>query len=574
MRIALLVESLDDEYEAGVLRGAYDRIRQTDSTLLAFAGGVLGAPEDERRARNVVFDLVRPGTVDGVVLLASAVGNALGPARLAHWLERFRPLPVCSIGVAVPGFPGLQVDGKSGMMEAVRHLTNEHGARRVAFVRGPRASPEAELRYEAVASALAEAGFHLDDRLVAEGDYTRASGARAIRSLLDERRVNVSSIDAVVAANDYMALGALDELMRRGVAVPESLALIGFDDVEAACEVFPPLTTVHQPIEELGAKGVESLLLSHWDGPGFDAPLPTRLIVRQSCGCPPPEQPLRSERRANGDLAPSLEVALIGMRQTLSIELLRTARGRLTGAGAGWEAHLVEALYSEARGTAPGALPRTIDQLARRVIRSNGDIGVLQDLITTLRANALPCVRGDLAARDRIEDALHTTRLLAGAHLTRRAVERASESVYRLHELARTAELQMLSGGDTLSRVAAAHLPSLGVEACLVAVFAEPGRTDAECRVVLGFDGPRVFQDYVRFPASSLVPDGSIDLRRHSAVVMPITFGAEALGFAVFAYGSSHGLAYEHLREVFSTVVKGGLLGRELRMLREAPSER
>ena len=570
MRIALLVESLDDEYEAGVLRGAYDRIKQTDSTLIAFAGGVIGAPEVDRRARNAVFDLVRPGTVDGVVLLASAVGNALGPGGLAGWLERLRPLPICSIGVAVPGFRGLQVDGRKGMMEAVRHLTSEHGAHRVAFIRGPRASPEAEVRYDAVASALAESGLKLDDRLVAEGDYTRASGSRAVRTLLDERRVNISTIEAIVAANDYMALGALDELMRRGVAVPESLALIGFDDVEAACDVYPPLTTVHQPIDELGAKGVESLLAAGRDD-AADGPLTTRLVVRQSCGCPPPEQPLRSDRRPTGDTTSSLEVALIGMRQTLSVELLRTARGKLTGAGAGWEAHVVEALYSEVRGTGPGALPRTIDQLARRVIRANGEIGVLQDLVTTLRSNVLPCVRGDPAARDRIEDAFHTTRLLAGAHLTRRAVDRASDSANRLHELARSAELQMLSEGDALSRVAAAHLPSLGVEACVVASFAEPGRSDAECRVVLGFDGPRLFQDHVRFPARSLVPEGTIDLRRRSAVVMPITFGAEALGFAVFAYGSSHGLAYEQLREIFSTVVKGGLLAREVRKLREGP---
>jgi hypothetical protein len=177
-------------------------------------------------------------------------------------------------------------------------------------------------------------------------------------------------------------------------------------------------------------------------------------------------------------------------------------------------------------------------------------------------------VRGDVAARDRIEDALHTTRLLAGAHLTRLVVERATDSVNRLYELARTAELRMLSEGDDLSKVAAAQLPSLGVEACVVAVFAEPARSDAECRIVLGFDGPRVFHDHVRFPAYSLVPPGTIDLRRRSAVVMPLTFGAEALGFALFAYGSSHGLAYEQLREIFSTVAKGGLVARELRNLR------
>jgi len=86
--------------------------------------------------------------------------------------------------------------------------------------------------------------------------------------------------------------------------------------------------------------------------------------------------------------------------------------------------------------------------------------------------------------------------------------------------------------------------------------------------MILGFDGPRVFHDRVRFPAAALVPPGTIDLQGRSVVVMPIIFGAETLGFGVFACGSSHGLVYEQLREVFGTVVKGGLLARELRRQR------
>jgi hypothetical protein len=201
------------------------------------------------------------------------------------------------------------------------------------------------------------------------------------------------------------------------------------------------------------------------------------------------------------------------------------------------------------------------------VLRGSGEIGSIQDLVTTLRTNVLPCVRGDPSARDRVEDALHAARVLAGAHVTRRAVELASESGTRLHELARAAEFHMLSEDDTLSKLAAAHLPALGVDACVVSAFAEPGRADGRCQMILGFDGPRIFHDCPGFPASSLVPPGTLDLRTNSAVVMPIVFGAEALGFGVFACGSPHGLVYEQLREVFSTVVKGGLLARELRRL-------
>ena len=569
LRIALLLESLDDEYEAGVLRSAYERAKQTGTTLLAFAGGGVEASESDRKARNVIFDLVTPSTADAVLVLASAIGNALGPAGLAHWLERFRPLLMCSLGVGLPGMVNVEVDCGVGMAEATRHLTKEHGARRVAFIRGPRASPEAEARYEAVSSTLAESGLTLDDRFVADGDYTRSSGARAVCTLLDERRINVATLDAIIAANDSMALGALDELLRRGVAVPDSLALVGFDDIDAGRQVYPGLTTVHQPVEELGAKGVDALLALRSGTVPSGPALATRLVVRQSCGCSPGDAKLWPERKSDvQELASSLEAALVGRRQVLSVELLRTGRGTLTGAGLGWEALLVEALYAEARGTARGALPRAVDQLVRRVIRGNGELGLMQDLVTTLRTNVLPCVRSDPAARDRVEDALHAARLLAGAHVTRRAVERASDYGNRLHELARAAEFHMLSEGDSLSKLAAAHLPALGVDACVVAAFGDSGPSDGQCRMILGFDGPRVFHDRVRFPAASLVPPGTIDLQGRSVVVMPIVFGAETLGFGVFACGTCHGLVYEQLREVFGTVVKGGLLARELRRQR------
>jgi hypothetical protein len=102
----------------------------------------------------------------------------------------------------------------------------------------------------------------------------------------------------------------------------------------------------------------------------------------------------------------------------------------------------------------------------------------------------------------------------------------------------------MLSEDESLSKLAAAHLPALGVEACVVAAFAEPGRADGRCQMILGFDGPRVFHDRVGFPAAPLVPPDTLDLHARSAVVMPIVFGAELFGFGVFACGSSRGLVY------------------------------
>ena len=121
-----------------------------------------------------------------------------------------------------------------------------------------------------------------------------------------------------------MALGALDELLRRGVAVPESLALVGFDDIDAGRQVYPGLTTVHQPVEELGAKGVDALLALRSGAAPSNTALATRLVVRQSCGCSPEDAKLWPERKSYvQELFPSVEAGLVGRRDILSVELLR-----------------------------------------------------------------------------------------------------------------------------------------------------------------------------------------------------------------------------------------------------------
>jgi DNA-binding LacI/PurR family transcriptional regulator len=125
-----------------------------------------------------------------------------------------------------------------------RTLIEVHNHRRVVFIRGPVASLEAEQRYAAYCAALEDNGIALDPRLVLQGSWLRESGALAVRELFDERGVRMESVSAIAAANDYMALGALDALAERGISVPSEIAVTGFDDLDITRCAVPPLTTV------------------------------------------------------------------------------------------------------------------------------------------------------------------------------------------------------------------------------------------------------------------------------------------------------------------------------------------
>ena len=136
-------------------------------------------------------------------------------------------------------------------------LIEEHGYKRIAFIRGIQGQIDAEQRFQAYQDELKAHDLRFDEDLVVEGDYTTESGRAAIRTLLDDRSLR---FQAVVAANDRMAFGALEALQQRGVRVPDDVAVTGFDDLREAQATGVPLTTVRQSFYTAGKQAFETLL--------------------------------------------------------------------------------------------------------------------------------------------------------------------------------------------------------------------------------------------------------------------------------------------------------------------------
>src|SRR5581483_5247471 len=264
--IGVLVDWLKDWYQSALFAGLVAAARSRDVNLTVFAGGLLGGPANDGIHRNFVFDLCTARNVDGVVLMAGAIGNHLGTLPIERLAHRLAPLPMVSLAVGLPGVPSLLLEEEPGMRQALEHLMMRHGCRRIAFIRGPSVNAEAERRYHLYRSVLEENGVAVDPALVCEGTFNRSAGAAAIKTLVDERRV---SFDAVVACNDIMALAAMSALRARGIEVPSDVAVIGFDDMEAARFASPPLTTIRQPLNEQGALALD-LVLAQMNGRAID----------------------------------------------------------------------------------------------------------------------------------------------------------------------------------------------------------------------------------------------------------------------------------------------------------------
>ena len=145
--LGLLVDWLEDRYQNTVMSGVADAARESDVNLICFTGGQLRSPHRFGAQRNAIYELAGPDNVDGLLMMSGTLGNYIGPEQLASYCERFRPLPMCSIAVAMEGMPSVLVDNASGMRGLLVHLIVDHGYRHIAFIRGPEASTEAERRY-------------------------------------------------------------------------------------------------------------------------------------------------------------------------------------------------------------------------------------------------------------------------------------------------------------------------------------------------------------------------------------------------------------------------------------------
>ncbi|MFI7432877.1 LacI family DNA-binding transcriptional regulator [Micromonospora haikouensis] len=254
----------DDQVFPGIIRGVAQELEAADKQLvLMLAGSPAGHARVERYTTG--------RHVDGVVF-ASLHGADPLPARLARL-----GIPVVCSGrfLGDVGVPYVDVDHVGGVTRAVRHLLDS-GRRRIATIAGPQDMFAGVERLAGYRAALAEAG--LPER-VAYGDFTRESGAAAMRQLLDAH----PDLDAVFAASDLMAHAAMRTLREAGRRVPADVAVIGFDDIETAAYTDPPLTTVRQPILDLGREATRQLLrMASGEDVEPALVLPTELVLRAS----------------------------------------------------------------------------------------------------------------------------------------------------------------------------------------------------------------------------------------------------------------------------------------------------
>jgi signal transduction histidine kinase/DNA-binding LacI/PurR family transcriptional regulator/ActR/RegA family two-component response regulator len=497
----------------------------------------------------LVHSLASAQNADGIVVVSAGLAATRGLNAVSELLARHPGLPVCSLGLELPGIPSVVADNRPGLEDVIDHVIVTHGRRRLVCLAGLLANPDAAVRFDVYKVALARHRIVFDSDLVMYGMTEINSARLAVQQLLQQG----IEFDGIVAFNDMVALGALEMLEKAGVQVPEQVALTGFDDLPIGRSTQPALTTVRQPTRAMAGAAIDLVVAQLV---GQDVPLLTSLAVeavrRASCGCQAKLTPLFAQRPH--EVREDLPEWLAANEQRL-VGQITAKLGKNVAAEDAWPLALLGTLkleFSGHRGAFVAALQARMNRAADREYEYEN----LQRAVAVLR-EAFATVARQL-------DTLwsEAERSLAIATMADQARQHvAAEVAYHgLH----TSGMSLTRAFDwsSLKQRMAETLPTLA-ESAFISLKAGEG-----IEVLQPFfcmqDGAVCTSELERFDARQLIPpDATWTPRQRSRLVLPLTDEDEYLGIAVVELRPGLGI-HEMLRSQISTALRSVSLHQQI----------
>jgi signal transduction histidine kinase/DNA-binding LacI/PurR family transcriptional regulator/CheY-like chemotaxis protein len=524
-----------DSYTHTLLQGIYAAARDQECNLLIGCG--ISRPGDPRGSRtawalpgmNVDFVPVGPWNADGLIIIPDDLSDDQ-----LHYVQDLlqSSYPVILTTAEKPG-PLVAVDNANGIRMAFNHLL-QHGHRQIAFIAGKagRGGDSAE-RLAAFRAALQEAGIEEDERLIAYGEHRREDGKLAMKRILESG----AHFTALLASNDLSALGAMEVLRAAGRRIPGDVAIIGFDDILEARSQLPPLTTIRHPTFTLGYQAVLSLLKAiHGEIPNeINARVATQLVIRQSCGCRTEKNPLVSlEGSLPSDIETSQQVLTQLMAEATFIEVRHSPRKEIEALCSDLVNTFLDSLTDQDPAHFTGGVQRLVDWL-----EIHDEDGYAWHAAFSILRQGLPGIRSrSQAAQFELADTLIDEARLAVAELTQRQatdalVKHMSES-NRLGLM--TSQLLAALDITEITDILTQHLPELGIEQAILALYAQQEGDPFSCGTVLldfGLAESKLGRQFLarEFPPSGFFnPDSAFQL-----AILPLVIDERPAGFVALS---------------------------------------
>lgn len=534
--------------------------READVNLICFVGG---KPIPQFSTENDslsfgIYDLAQAAPLAGI-LLAADLGHGLNPSDLRLFSRNFQRIPLVATALEVNDLPCVVADNTGGMRQMVRHLITVHGAKRIAFIGGPKGHPDAQERLEAYRAELKANGLLYDESLVVTGDFSQDSGHAAARLLLEERQLR---LDAISAANDQMAFGAMEALHLMGYLVPGDIAVTGFDDVPESRALGVPLTTVRQSFTGLGKTSFEMLLkLIAGEQVPARINLPVEPVIRWSCGCQPAsviqaeiskEEVARTGRLENKQEAVLRALIEVSGAPQAAHPTLRSAFSQV------WNTFL-----AAMRGTTPsGDVLRSFEEGIRVLQSSTEDATDWHNVLSTFRRHALAGIL-DKDAALAAENLFQQMRLTIGELSQRLQAYKRLELERQEHLLqefgfAMAPAMRLSEIGAAISR----SFPALGIERLFV-LLGDTRPPSSGHQVVLAYEQGSCSRLTDRLPlaAGHLIPPENLPAdRRYTALVLPLSLAQNHFGYLWMEMQPGDWEIFPRVRNLLSSALLRSLL--------------
>lgn len=467
-----------------------------------------------------------------------------------------------SVSMEIPDATSVLVDNRPGMRELLLHLIERHGFQRYGFVKGRIGNQDAADRFRVFQDVMAERHLAVDPRYIFQGDFTFNSGIEAAKGTIKK---GVSNIEVLITANDNMAMGAMQEFLRRGIRIPSQIAVTGFDNIDCGDYLSPPLTTVQLPIYEQGWTAAKLLLnkLENKDVPS-KVYIPTKLIVRESCRCLsgaeqkatiPPFRPT-SSRPAKGD-----KEAVLRRLQELTGPLF-VQKSDLDPEDV---IHKLQQAFW--KGPVPGdpkEFLATFQQVVYKPLENDIDFFTFRIILSELW-NHRSKTSQDHNPAVVVEDLYFQALLQMGQKIVEKESNTLNGLLQEGQKLEVIRELLFTLNINRQMDVLARRLPDMGIESCYVSLY-KPNSTNGieKSTCILGIRDKKridIGPKGMEFPSKRLVPDDFLSGHNQHMVIVE---AMKEFGFIVFETGYKPNRFFAYLSDIISGAVQEAILYKAL----------
>ena len=293
-KIGFIIDNIDRAWAQSVWPSFAKSALKENQSLFIFPGGRLKSKYLSNNLRNSIYSLVNSENLDGLICWSTTIKDKnVSDDEFLKFHSGFEPLPYVTLADKIPGHPCVNLDVYTGMKQLVAHCIEVHGAKKIAFLRGPANHYHSVGRLMGYNDAMKEAGLPvMEDSPLITVPFAWEEGDKAAAQLFEERKLKPGEgFDTIVGANDEMVIKAIKYFSYYGYHVPRDYYALGFDNsVESLlCEC--PLSTVMVPYSEMSKESFRVLMKhmqkngSYGNGPVEDVLLPSKPVIRESCGC-------------------------------------------------------------------------------------------------------------------------------------------------------------------------------------------------------------------------------------------------------------------------------------------------